>query len=104
MDESEYRSDIDDLLNYVHRNRKLNITTEGKISDFICVIKNQNNMCDVTRDLHPLPFCKLPHFLRLLPPVERDRGVNPGGLVVATPRFWAGGRGEGRRGVVWGVV
>src|SRR6218665_3887526 len=29
-------------------------------------------MCDVTRDLPTLPFCKLPHFLRLLPPLERE--------------------------------
>src|SRR6218665_242046 len=31
-------------------------------------------MCDVTRDLQfkPLPFCKLPHFLRLIPPLEHE--------------------------------
>jgi len=28
-------------------------------------------MSDVTRDLQTPPFCKLPHFLRLLPPLER---------------------------------
>jgi len=29
-------------------------------------------MCDVKRDLQTLPFCKLPHFFRLLPPLERE--------------------------------
>ena len=28
-------------------------------------------MFDVTRDLQTPPFCKLPYFLRLLPPLER---------------------------------
>jgi len=29
-------------------------------------------MCDITRDLQTPPFCKLPHFLRLLPPLEHE--------------------------------
>jgi len=33
---------------------------------------NQNNTCDVTSDLGTLHFCKLPHFLRLLPTLERE--------------------------------
>ena len=34
--------------------------------------KKQNDMCDITRDFRPLSFCKLPHFLRLLPHMERE--------------------------------
>jgi len=29
--------------------------------------RNQDNMCDVTRDLQTLPFCKLSHFIRHSP-------------------------------------
>jgi len=29
-------------------------------------------MSDVTHDLQTHPFCKLPHFLRLLPPLKRE--------------------------------
>src|SRR6218665_3372186 len=51
----------------------------------------------------------LPNNKCLVGPNKRfnaNIGVNPGGWEVATPRFWAGGRGavggvsEGRRGVV----
>jgi len=36
------------------------------------VIKNQNNMCDVTRDLHTPPLLQTATFSQSPPPLDRE--------------------------------